>query len=28
VPALTKNFNRCDANKEAKLTLEELKKTK
>ena len=28
VPALTKNFNRRDANKDAKLTLEELKKTK
>ncbi len=27
-PALTKQFNRRDANKDAKLTLEELKKTK
>jgi len=27
-PALTKQFNQRDANKDAKLTLEELKKTK
>ena len=27
-PALTKQFNRRDTNKDAKLTLEELKKTK
>jgi len=27
-PALAKQFNRRDANKDAKLTLEELKKTK
>jgi len=28
VPALTKQFNRRDTNKDGKLTLEELKKTK